>query len=146
MLSNPVGITRFLYPMYHIWVDYAHIGSLTLGINNVPAGKSVQVGLGPIKAVALHEKKLVNPRVTLGGNTLAFPVELASGSYLEFLAQDDCKVYDARGEYVCSVVPGGPIPEVATGDNVIEFGCDSKAGASVRAGLTVVLYGEPLRP
>lgn len=146
MLSNPIGIAGFLYPMFHIWVDYGQIASLTLGVNNVPAGRSVQVGIGPIKAIPLCTKKLVNPAISLGNSTLTFPVELESGSYLEFLAPDDCKVYDARGECLGNVTPSGSVPVVANGENALEFGCDLRAGAAARAKLTVIMQGEPLCP
>ena len=146
MLGNPTGITAFAYPMYHIWVNYSQIASLTVGVNNVPAGKPVRMGIGPIKALPLSTKKLVNPSVTLGEHTLVFPVELDSGSYLELLAPDNCRVYDAHGECIGDVLPIGQIPVIGTGKNVAEFDCASPTGGSARAKLTVMMYGEPLCP
>jgi hypothetical protein len=146
MLSNPVGITGFLYPMYHIWMDYGQIASITVGVNNVPVGKSVRVGISTIKAVLLNKKKLVNPEVKLDGRMLTFPVELDAGSYLEFLAPDNCKIYDERGECLGNVAPSGQVPEIKSGHNMLGFGCDSAAKGCGRAKLSVMMYGEPLCP
>ncbi len=146
VLSNTQGAMGFLYPMYHIWVDYGQIASLTLGVNNVPEGKSVTIGLSTVKAVPLNRKKLVNPAVRLGERALTFPVELDSGSYLEFLGPDNCKVYDAHGECLGSVVPSGQIPQVESGVNTLNFDCDAGADVCRRARLTVITSGEPLYP
>lgn len=146
MLKNTQGAMGFLYPMYHIWVDYGQIGSLTVGVNNVSAGKSVKVGLGAVKAVPLDKRKLINPGVKLGERVLLFPAELDSGSYLEFLGPNNCRVYDEHGECVGSVAPSGQIPQVESGVNTLSFDCDARTGACRRARLTVITSGEPLCP
>jgi hypothetical protein len=146
MLSNPRGAIAVLYPMCHLWVDYGKIATLTVGVNNVPAGRSVQVGVGAIKALPLRKGKLVNPAVKLGGGLLTFPVTLDSGSYLEFLGSGRCKVYDEKGNDLGDVVPTGPIPELVSGHNALGFDCDARDGGTTRARLTVIAYGEPLRP
>jgi hypothetical protein len=141
--GNPAEISGVAYPMYHVWVDYGQIASLTLGINNVPPGKSVKVGIGTIKAIPLCKRKLVNPSVTIGEDSLTFPVELQSGSYLEYLGPDNCRVYDARGERISDVVPTGQTPLLEHGENLCAFG---QAGEPVPARATVITYGEPLNP
>lgn len=146
MLSNPHGITGFLYPMYHIWVDYGQIGSLAVGMNNVPAGKSAKVGLSAVKALPLSKKKLVNPSVRIGERSLTFPVVLGCGSYLEFLGMDNCKVYNEQGEEVANVNPVGDVPEVLDGANTLEFRCENQSDSCRRARLTVITSGEPLEP
>lgn len=144
MLSNPSGIMRFLYPMHHIWTDYEQIGSLTVGVNNVPTGKSIQVGLSTIKAVPLTKKKLANPIVRLGECALTFPAELESGSYLEFLGMDNCRVYDKNGGCLGSVTPNGQIPQIESGVNTLSIDCDTRTDAGRRARLTVITSGDPL--
>ncbi len=139
-------LMSYVYPMYHIWVDYHQIASLTIGINNIPVGKSVKVNLGPIKAMPLRASKLVNPSVTVGERTVRFPVELDSGCYLEYLSQADCKVYDARGECIGNVTPNGDAPVVAQGENVFMIASDAQATEPARARVTVMTYGEPLVP
>lgn len=146
MLNNPIGIAGFLYPMYHIWVDYGQIASLTVGVNNVPAGKSIRLGLGTIKALPLSKRKLTNPVIKLGDHTLTFPVELGGGSYLEFLAPDNCKFYDENGEYLGNMVLSGPIPQVESGVNTLSFDCAAGDDACRRARVTVITSGEPLCP
>jgi hypothetical protein len=146
MVKNPLGAMAFLYPMYHIWMDYSQVASLTIGVNNLPQNKSVQVGVGPITALPLETTKLVNPSVTIDGRTLTFPVELASGDYLEFVPADHCTVYDGRGECRGNVVPSGTIPEVENGNNTVTFACDDQTGSRLNARVTAILLGEPLCP
>jgi hypothetical protein len=70
-------------------------------------------------------------------------VELQSGSYLEYLGPDNCRVYDARGERISDVVPTGQTPLLEHGENLCAFG---QAGEPVPARATVITYGEPLNP
>lgn len=145
LLSNSGQVTGFAYPMYHVWVDYAQIAALTVGVNNIPMGKAVQVRLGPIRALTLQKSKLKNPTVTLGAANVCFPIELETGSYLELSAPDDCKVYDARGNCLQDVAITGAVPVLAAGENVLALHADTQAGATARARVTVMMYGEPLR-
>ena len=146
MLSNPLRISDRLYGMYHIWADYARIEMLTVGINNVAAGKSVRVGMERIKGLPLVQGKLINPSVQLRDRRLTFPVELESGSYLEFLAMDACTVYDRNGECLGKVMPQGKVPDVAAGANELSVECRTLNGAHGCANLTLIMYGEPLQP
>ena len=75
---------------------------------------------------------------------LTFPVEIESGCYLEFHALDDCRLYGPQGELVRTVVPTGAVPQLAAGDNTLEFRCDSPPGVRSRAYVTVITQGEPL--
>lgn len=145
-LAEPDKNAQYSYPMYHVWVHYKQISSLTVGVNNLPVGKPVRVGLGPIKALPLESRALVNPVVTVGDTTLRFPVELNSGSYLEFNGFDDCKAYDAKGELIGPVIPGGGAPVLAAGENACALDAAPGANGPARAKLTVISYGEPLRP
>ncbi len=146
LLRDVSRVTAYAYPMYHVWVDYNQIASLTIGVNNLPQGKSVKVGLGAVKAAPLRKVKLVNPTVTIGGSTVTFPVAFESGSYLEFLGPDHCRVYDSQGESVGEVVPAGPVPVVEPGENICVFGSAPQTEGGVRARIIVVTYGEPLSP
>ena len=144
-VADPESSMRYAYPMHHIWVNYEKIASLTIGVINLPRGKPVRVGLGPIKALPLEGRTIANPTVTVGGATLSFPVELASGSYLEYLGTSDCKVYDAKGECIATVTPLGAAPVLAHGDNVCALSVTPGSGGRARATVTVMSYGDPLQ-
>ena len=144
MLGNPSGSMSYIYPMYHFWVDYGSIASMTLGINNLPVGETVQARIGPVQAVPLQAAKLVNPSITLNGKLLSFPVTLESGSYLEFDSMDDCRIYDAAGNGLGPVIPAGDMPVAKSGANTCIFDADSQEGVVRRAKVTFMLSGEPL--
>ncbi|NLX99723.1 MAG: hypothetical protein GXY83_26805 [Rhodopirellula sp.] len=131
------------YSIYRESVNFGQVQSLGLWYNNLPPGKPVTCHIGPIKAMPLVPIKLVNPVVTVGGASIRFPVEMATGSYLEFFSPDDCKLYGPTGELIQEVKPEGPVPTLAGGDNEVAFACEA-AGANPRTRVTVISHGEAM--
>ncbi|MGC8845831.1 MAG: hypothetical protein ACP5QY_08265, partial [Candidatus Hydrogenedens sp.] len=115
-LSGASDIMSFAYPMYHYWVNFKNIATLTIGINNIPTGKSVEVGIGPIKSIPLKPTKVKNPAIQIGDVKLTFPVEIESGSYIEFLSRDHSKLYDTKGAFVSDIPLHGKIPLIQQGE------------------------------
>lgn len=132
------------YYVYREMVDFAHVDTLGLWYNDLPRGKEIRCYISPIKALPLVQNKLRNPSVTVGGVTITFPVEMESGSWLEFNSMEDCKVYSADGRILTEVKPEGNLPELRKGDNRVEFICDSLPGVNPRACVTVISLGEAL--
>ncbi len=134
-----------LYSIYRESIQHTQISSLGLWYNNLPPEKNVTCYLSPIKALPLVPTKLINPTVQVGDAQLTFPVEIDSGCYLEFRSSDDCYLYGPQGEQLRSVAPSGSIPQLAAGENLLKFRCDSPPGVRARAYVTVMTQGEPLR-
>lgn len=132
------------YGIYRESVSYDHISTLSLWYNNLPVGKTVKTYLSPIKALPLKTAKLKGPSVTIDGKTITFPVELESGSYIEFNSPADCKLYDAKGALVSEVTPVGDVPVLMPGRNKIAFRT-SADDATPRAFVSVISQGEPLK-
>jgi hypothetical protein len=132
------------YAIYRESVNYNHIESLSIWYNNIPEKGTVTCYLRPVEAMPLVSIKLINPAVTIGDKTIVFPVEMESGSYLEFYSMSDCKLYGQKGELLQEVIPQGQIPDLKRGDNRISFKCDVSPNASARARITVISKGEPL--
>ena len=76
--------------------------------------------------------------------TIIFPVEMRSGSYLEFAGANDCELYGSKGESLAKVVPDGPVPVLSAGANQIRFSCEKVEGPAQRVKVTVISHGEPL--
>jgi hypothetical protein len=142
--SNPAGVVEGAAAVYQPWVDYAQIGRLSIWMSNLPAGRTAEVSLGPIVALATSPAKLRNPSVTIAGRTIAFPVDLETGSYLEYRSATDCKLYGRNGDFVRSIAPRGDAPIVAPGANRIELHCDPADGPAPRATVTVIARGRPI--
>ncbi len=149
-LIEPEGerYARYLWPygwaysIYRESVNYNNIESLNIWFNNIPAGKTVKCLIKPIKALALVNGKIVNPAITVGDETIVFPVEIESGFYLEFNSMSDCKLYGQRGELIKEVTPQGIVPNLVNGINRIEFICDSPSNINSRANVTVISKGD----
>jgi hypothetical protein len=146
LLKNPAANMMTLYSMYHIWVNYQHISSLTIGVNNLPEGVPVELRIGPIQALALEKKSLADPVLELNGSQLRLPVEIESGQYLEFLSSEKCLLYDSLGEIIGAASPEGDLPMVREGLNVCRFQSGDRTDTVGNANITVVLSGEPLAP
>ena len=80
----------------------------------------------------------------VGGNTITFPVEIPTGSYLEFRGMTDCKLYGPNGEFVADVTPQGTAPVLAAGANPLAFGCEAPVAPNPRARVTVITLGDTI--
>ena len=130
-----------IYSIYRESVNYNNIDSLSLWYNNIPKGEKVSCRLRPVKAMPLAKIKIVNPKVTIDNKEIVFPVEIESGSYLEFYSMDDCKLYAPNGELIKEVIPQGYVPILDEGENVIKFDCNIPENMSARANVTVISRG-----
>lgn len=132
-----------IYSLYRELVEPAKVHHFSIWYNNIPAGKSVNCYLSPVKALPLVKTKLVNPSIEIGGKKIIFPVELESGQYIEFNSSTDCKVYNADGDMLGEITLQGDAPDLEPGENTITFSCAPPAnGASARARVTAVSTGE----
>jgi len=135
-----------IYSIYRESVEFGQIETLGLWLNHLPVGKRVSLHLSPLRALPLVKTKLIRPSIAVGGASVTFPVEIESGCYLEFHAPDDCKLYGPQGELIRQVNPEGQVPIVERGDNRVQFRCNTPAGTSARAHVTVITQGKPLSP
>ncbi len=132
------------YAIYRERIDYKQIEKLTVWVNNLPSRGAVKCYLSPVCATPLVKAVIRNPRVTVGARTLVIPVEMESGSYLEFQSLSDCKVFGPDGKLLQEVKIPGEVPEVANGANRLQFGCDAVPGVNQRVKITTITADTPL--
>ena len=118
--------------------------SLNLFYNNLPPKETATCYLSPIRALPTVTAKLRNPAVSVGGKRIVFPVEIESGSYLEFRSLTDCKLYGPKGELLADVQPQGEVPVLEPGDNHVTLQCDLPAGPTPRAHIWLFTQGDLL--
>jgi len=126
-------------------LDRRHVSELSIYYNNLPPGEQVECYVSPVKALPVVKASWANPRVTIGGQRIEFPVAMTSGEYIEFASPADCKLRDERGAVRDQVTPKGEPPILAAGDNAVEFGCDADPSPTPRARITIIPSGQPLR-
>jgi hypothetical protein len=124
---------------------FNNVDKLQFWYNNLPKDKEIACQIGPVKALPLVPITVVNPSVSIGGETITFPVSMKSGMYLEFRSQNDCKLYGMQGEFLQDIKIRGKIPVLKNGDNQISFLCKGTEGVSSRVQVTVISDGNPLR-
>jgi len=132
------------YAIYREDVEYRHIASLGLWLNELAPKSKTTCLVSPIRALPLVSIKVKNPRITIGGKTVTFPAEIESGSYLESGVAGDCKLYGPKGALIAEIRPQGDVPSLSSGDNRVTFDCDPPAGANARVRVTLIFQGGPI--
>jgi len=132
------------YKIYREHTNYGNVENLNIWVNNLPPNKKVTCYLSPVKALPLVETKLINPAITINGKTMTFPVEMPTGSYLEFYDRDNCILYDKVGKQIAEVKLEGNIPVLKSGHNELAFTCGCPDKVNPRAKVTVISYGQAI--
>ncbi len=135
---------KWLYNVYRETIDFGNIESISIWYNNLPQDKKVSCILGSVKALPMLDCTIKNPTVIVNGKTIVFPVEISSGSYLEFYENDNCTLYGSKGEMLMKVVPKERAPLLLKGKNQIRLLCDQSKETAPRVKVTVISYGESL--
>ena len=135
---------RSWYAIYRSTPRYSAISEMTIYVNNVPPGETVNCALSPVRGLPLVESPITNPNITVDGRTLTFPVTIPTGSYLEYDGEV-ARLFGRKGHLTAVVKPTGNDIQLDTGESALEFSCDaSVAGVRARAMVTVGLYGQAL--
>jgi len=135
---------KWLYNVYRETIDFGAVESLSIWYNNLPEGQKAECIIGPIKALPMVACTVKNPTIAVNGRAIVLPVEMQSGSYMEFSGDNDCVLYGSKGEVLTKVMPDGVIPIFSAGENQIRFSCSTVDGPAPRAKLTLISQGEPL--
>ncbi|MGQ9729760.1 MAG: hypothetical protein ACUVX8_00675 [Candidatus Zipacnadales bacterium] len=130
------------YAIYRELVNLNHVHTFSVWVNNLPPNDSITCYLSPVKGIPVLETTLRNPSVSLGGVKVTFPIEMPTGSCLEFRSMTDCKLYGKQGELLTEVVPQGAQPSLLKGENMLSFSCEHDEGVDPRARVTVIATGE----
>jgi hypothetical protein len=134
-----------VYNSYFYTVRFDKVDKLQLWYNNLPVKKEVNCIVGPIKALPMISNTIKNPAITIGDETIVFPVEMRSGMFLEFTSADDCILYGSKGEFIRKVDIKDQIPILREGNNNVSFTCESdNKQVNPRVQITIIEEGNPL--
>lgn len=134
----------YVYDSYRTQVQFGSISKLQLWYNGLPSGKDVSCLIGPVRALPLVAVPVENPSVTIGNETIVFPVRMEPGMFLEFNSTTDCRLFGTKGELIKEVIFEGTIPSLRAGENKVSFRCKPTEQVNPRFQVTVISYGEPL--
>ena len=132
------------YNVYRETIRFDAVSAVSVWCQNLPPAKTVKCRLGPIKALPMLPATLKNPALSVNVARLEFPVELPSGSWLEYDGGGDFAVFGSKGEPLGRHTLKGAPPLLRAGENRFEFLCPSLAGPSPRAKVTLFSQGEEL--
>jgi hypothetical protein len=132
------------YNVYRETIDFKAVESVSVWLQNLAPGRETKCRISPIRAVPLRPATLKNLRLTVADQTIEFPIELTSGSWLEANGPEDCLLYGAKGETLGKVVPRGSWPVLRRGLSALKFSTEISPGPDPRAQVTIFSYGEEL--
>jgi hypothetical protein len=126
------------YDIYRENVDEGNLKTFDIWCNNLPAGKESICYISPIKCLPLVKAKIKNPSLTINGKKITFPVEMESGSYLEWNSPTSCTLYGREGKVISEVNPEGAMPDLGGGGSQLQFSCDGSPDVRPRARVTIL--------
>ena len=132
------------YNAYRETIRFDVVSAVSVWCQNLPPAKAVKCRLGPIKALPMLPATLKNPALTVNGERIEFPVELPSGSWLEYDGGSDFAVFGSKGEPLGRHTLKGTPLLLRAGENRLEFLCPSSTGPSPRAKVALFSQGEEL--
>jgi hypothetical protein len=135
---------KHLYGVYRELVNFGALESASIWLQNLPTGRETRIRIGPIRALPLRPTQVKNPRLTINGQTLELPVELAPGNWIEGNSMDDCLVYGQKGEALGKIVPRGDWPRLRNATKSAGFDCAEAGEIKPRARVTIFGYGDVL--
>jgi hypothetical protein len=133
-----------MYNAYRETIDFGAVESAEIWCQNLPPGRQVKCGVGPLKALPMVRGTVKNPALTVNGATAVFATELTSGGWLECNAPGDCVVYGSSGEVLDKLHLPGSLPLLRPGQNQAQFSCAATPGPAPRVKVTFFAQGEDL--
>jgi hypothetical protein len=130
------------YSIYRESVQYQQVDTVGVWYNHLPPGRSASCCLGPVRALPLVDVVIRGPSLAIGDRRLVFPVELETGSYLEYEGSGTARVYGRQGELLGEVKPEGQELALKTGANQVEFACQAQEQVRPRIRVTLSSRGE----
>ena len=138
----------FNYPYNNYWsirhFNYSQATRVYVFLTNIPPESDVTCYFSRLEALQENPGRIERPRVTIGSQTAAFPVDLGTESYLEYAGDGLCRVFDARGFQTAEGQVEGTAPEVAAGANPVSLDCHGAVGAPA-AKVEIITLGEGIR-
>jgi hypothetical protein len=141
--SWPYSNCSFMY-VYRNPID--NIAFLNIYYNNLPVGQQVSCEIKPVKAINAEAINIANPSITIGSNTITFPVTLQSGQCIEFNSMSDCKHFGITGTFLGYVTPTGSVPTLISGNNTVTFNGTGTSGRRARAEVSMFIDGTQIYP
>lgn len=120
--------------------DGRHVQSVSLWLNEIPAGGSTVVEIADLRALPIAKPVLKDAMVTINSRSMKIPFNLNAGDYAE-LEQGCWTHYSQQGESLARVVEKDPLRLLA-GVNDCSFSGMTDAGSPVRADVTILAEGK----
>ena len=94
------------HAVYRTPLDMSHLSQVTVYLNALPSGKTVDVTLSPVMALPTQPAALTNPALTVNGQTFTLPFTLASGDFAELEPDGTLTHYSAAGDPLATAICG----------------------------------------
>jgi hypothetical protein len=139
----------FNYPYSSYWsirhINYSKMARVYVFLTNIPPKQSVRCFFTQLEALKERPSIIKNPKITVGRQSIMFPVNLETEHYLESMGGTNFRVFDSNGFTIAEKDAQNSVPTVQSGDNAIEFDCDFAEADGQAAKVEIITLGEPFR-
>jgi hypothetical protein len=137
-------VYEFNYPFSNYWairnMDFKTISRVYIFLTGLAPGGSAQVRFGRVEALREILLAVEGPELTVNGRSVAFPLRLETGWYLEYESDQSMRVFDGNGWTRTTWKPDVVAPVLHQGLNELRFHCNRGGPAKV----TLVTRGQLL--
>ena len=142
-------VYRFKYPYSNYWpirhINYSKVERVYVFLTNIPSGQDVTCYFSQLEALKEKQSTIKYPKITIGSQTIIFPVTLKKEDYLEFNGSGKYHTFNAEGHTIVEKNITGSIPTVNAGSNTVSFNCDFFDPDGQAAMVEIITLGEPFK-
>ena len=137
----------FNYPYSNYWsirhFNYSQAARVYVFLTNIPPQQSATCYFTRLEALQELPGTIEHPRITIGSQTLTFPVVLETEDYLECAGCGSFRAFNAHGFTTAEAKVQGDVPVLEAGSNAVAFDCAGTDSHGQAVKVEIITLGEP---
>ncbi|MCL5019943.1 MAG: hypothetical protein M1426_05720, partial [Patescibacteria group bacterium] len=142
-------IYDFHYP-YNMYfsirhINYTRMARVYVFLSEIAPKQNVTCYFTQLEALQEKSSTIKNPKITIGSQTIIFPIMLENEEYLEYKGSNRFRAFNASGFTIAEKDIQGAVPTLTSGKNTITFNCDYSEPDNQAANISIITRGEPFK-
>jgi len=142
-------IYDFHYP-YNMYfsirhINYTRMARVYVFLSEIAPKQNVTCYFTQLEALQEKSGTIKNPKITIGSQTIIFPIMLENEEYLEYKGSNRFRAFNASGFTIAEKEIQGAVPTLNFGSNTITFNCDYSEPDNQAANISIITLGEPFK-
>lgn len=139
----------FNYPYSSYWpirhINYSQVTRAYVFLTNISPKQSVTCYFTQLEALKEKKSTIENPCLTIGSQSIMFPITLNTEDYLEYTGSGKFRAFDSFGKIIAEKEITGSTPVLAAGQNKVVFTPASVNPEGQAAKIEIITVGEPFK-